>query len=420
MTKTRFRMAVAPLRRPLSTAAQPAVATVDALVAELRPVDPLVALRPAQLKATAERFVAGFPGDVLYAVKCNPEPAVLRALWHGGVRHFDCASPGEIRLVRQMFPDAAIHYMHPVKPVSAIREAYFRFGVRDFSLDSAEEIEKIMAATDGAQDLGLYIRLAMPKGQAAYDLSGKFGASLADAPALLCRARAVARRLGICFHVGSQCLDPSAYGRALDMAGAVIAEAGVAIDGIDVGGGFPVAYPDEEPPDLGAYFAAVKAGFAKLGLPAARLWCEPGRALVAAGASVVVQVQARRGDILHINDGTYGTLSDAGVPHLRFPARLVRPEGAIPAADLKGFSFYGPTCDSADYMAGPFFLPEDVQVGDWIELGQLGAYSTCLRTAFNGFDRVQLAEVSDRPLLRTPGHPEVEVATVPARARRAA
>jgi ornithine decarboxylase len=420
MTKTRFRAAVAPLRRSLSFS-QPAVSTVDALVGELRPVEPLVALRPAQLKATAERFVQSFPGDVLYAVKCNPEPAVLRALWRGGVRHFDCASPGEIRLVRQMFPDASIHYMHPVKAPAFIREAYFRFGVRDFSLDSAEEIEKIVAATDGAQDLGLYIRLAMPKGQAAYDLSGKFGAAMADAPDLLRQARAVARRLGLCFHVGSQCLDPSAYGRALAMAGAAIAESGVTVDGIDVGGGFPVAYPDEEPPDLDAYFAAIKTGFDMLGLPEARLWCEPGRALVAAGASVVVQVQARRGDVLYINDGTYGSLSDAGVPHLRFPARLVRPEGAEASAELIGFAFYGPTCDSADYMAGPFFLPADVQAGDWIELGQLGAYGTCLRTAFNGFERVQVAEVCDRPLLRTPGHPETGAApAVPARARHAA
>ncbi len=404
MNKLRSRVAVGPLRRPVSAPA-PIAPSVDRLVDQLRPAEPLYCARPQVMQATASRFVADFPGDVLYAVKCNPEPTVLRALWRGGVRHFDCASPGEIRVVRQLFPDAHIHYMHPIKQAAFIRQAYVEFGVRDFSLDSAEEIDKIVAATDGAQDLGLYIRLAMPKGQAAYDLSGKFGAAPEEAVQLLRKARAVSARLGLCFHVGSQCLDPSAYGRALELAGTVIAEAGVAIDGIDVGGGFPVSYPDVTPPELDLYFAAIREGFARLGLPAqAKLWCEPGRALVAAGASVVVQVEARRGDVLYINDGVYGSLSDAGAAKWRFPARAIRPEGKTEGA-LTGFSFYGPTCDSADFMAGPFLLPDDIGPGDWIELGQLGAYGACLRTGFNGFERVLIAEVADQPLLATPGHP---------------
>jgi ornithine decarboxylase len=387
------------------------VPAVDRLVAELRPAEPLYCLRPHVLEATAARFVAGFAGDVLYAVKCNPEPAVLRGLWRGGVRHFDCASPGEIRLVRQLFPAAQIHYMHPVKQASFIREAYAEHGVRDFSLDSVEEIDKIVAATDGAEDLGLYIRLAMPKGLATYDLSGKFGAPPALAVALLRRARAVSARLGLCFHVGSQCMDPDAYARALALAGAVIAEAGVPIDGIDVGGGFPVSYPDQIPPALDRYFTAIRDGFAALGLPPqARLWCEPGRALVAAGASVVAQVVARRGDVLHLNDGVYGSLSDAGTPKWRFPARALRPDGAPFSGALESFSFYGPTCDSADFMAGPFALPADIGTGDWIELGQLGAYGACLRTGFNGFERILIAEVADQPLLATPGHLALDAA----------
>jgi ornithine decarboxylase len=259
--------------------------------------------------------------------------------------------------------------------------------------------------TNGARDVGIYVRLAMPKGQTVYDLSGKFGAAPAEMPALLRQARAAAKRVGLCFHVGSQCLDPSVYERALELAGRVIEEAGVEIDGIDVGGGFPVSYPDATPPHLDLYFQAIRRGFARLGLPAAtRLWAEPGRALVAAGASLVVQVEARRGDVLYINDGIYGSLSDAGVPKFRFPARLLRMEGDVPAAETTGFSFYGPTCDSADFMAGPFFLPSDVKVGDWIELGQLGAYGACLRTSFNGFDRTLITEVRDEPLIATPGH----------------
>jgi ornithine decarboxylase len=415
MNKTRSRVAVGPLRRSAAALVQ-ALPTVDDLVAELRPVEPLYCLRPRVLAATASCFVDRFAGDVLYAVKCNPEPAVLRALWQGGVRHFDCASPGEIRLVRQLFADAHIHYMHPIKSAAFIRQAYFEYGVRDFSLDSVEEIDKIVAATEGAGDLGLYVRLAAPKGQASYDLSGKFGADPDLAAELLRRARGVAARLGLCFHVGSQCMEPLAYERTLELAGTVIAAAGVPIDGIDVGGGFPVSYPDQKPPDLNLYFAAIERGFAKLGLPSSvRLWCEPGRALVAAGASLVVQIVARRGDILHINDGVYGNLSDAGFPKWRFPARLIRLGEAASRGGRHQFSFYGPTCDSVDFMSGPFLLPRDADVGDWIELGQLGAYGTCLRTGFNGFERTLIAEVADRPLLATAGHPGLLV-----KARRAA
>jgi ornithine decarboxylase len=307
-----------------------------------------------------------------------------------------------------MFADAHIHYMHPIKPEAAVREAYFSHGVRDFSLDSVEEIEKIVRATEFADDLGLFIRIAMPKGSAKFDLSAKFGATVQAAAELLRLGRPVARRLGVCFHVGSQCLDPAAYGRALDMAGQAIRASGVAIDIVDVGGGFPVAYPGEVPPDLNDYFAAIAAGVQRLGLPAStRIWCEPGRALVAAGASVVVRVEAVRahaeGRVLHINDGVFGSLADAGAIGMRFPTRALRASEAA----LVETAFYGPTCDSADFMAGPFLVPADVKAGDYIELGQLGAYGTCLRTAFNGFDRVLIADVIDRPLIRTPGHPDV-------------
>jgi ornithine decarboxylase len=373
--------------------------TVDTLVAVERPEAPMHCLRPAAIAEATSAFVAGFPGDVLYAVKCNPDPAALRAVWDGGVRHFDCASAPEVALVRGLFPDAAIHFMHPVKSRPAIRAAWAA-GVRDFALDSADELAKIRQETDGGDDLGLFVRLALPRGRAAYDLSGKFGAPVEEAAALLRAARPFAARLGICFHVGSQCLDPLAWRDAMALAGAAIALAGVAVEIVDVGGGFPAAYPDMDPPPLGAFFAEVEAGFDALDLPAGtRLWAEPGRALVAGGVSVVVQVLLRRGDSLFVNDGVYGSLSDAGVPGFRFPARLVRPGGATAAMAQRGFVLFGPTCDSADRMAGPFMLPKDVAEGDWIELGQLGAYGACLRTAFNGFDDIRAVEVRDPPML---------------------
>jgi ornithine decarboxylase len=401
MSSLRVRSAVSPPRRHLHDASVAPLRSVDALIADLRPEEPVHCIRPAVLTAAAEDFIAAFPGDVLYAVKCNPDPVVLRALWAGGVRHFDCASPNEVLLVRQMFPDAEIHLMHPIKARSAIREAWLRHGVRDFVLDSATELAKIVdetAATGVAGDLGLIVRLALPKGSAVLDLSGKFGAEAAEAVSLLHTARPHAARLGVAFHVGSQCLDPLAWRRALQVAGEVIAAAGVAVDIVDVGGGFPVAYPDVEPPPLGAFIAEIEAEFERLDLPHARLWAEPGRALVAGGGSVVVQVQARRGDALYLNDGVYGSLADAGALGFRYPVRRIRPDGAEQSDAECGFSFFGPTCDSADVMRGPFFLPDDIGEGDWIEIGQLGAYGACLRTSFNGFDRARIVEVFDTPV----------------------
>jgi ornithine decarboxylase len=280
--------------------------------------------------------------------------------------------------------------------------------VRDFVLDSAGELAKILAETGGAGaarfgDLGLVVRLALPKGEAVYDLSGKFGAAPAEAAALLRAARPHAARLGVSFHVGSQCLEPLAWRRALVLVGEVIRDAGVPVEIVDVGGGFPVAYPGVEPPALGAFFAEIEAGFEALGLlEDAALWAEPGRALVAAGGSVVVQVQGRRGDALYVNDGVYGALSDAGLPGFTFPVRLIRPDAPpAPSPALREFTLFGPTCDSADRMRGPFPLPDDVREGDWIEIGQLGAYGACLRTGFNGFDRARIVEVRDRPMIHT-------------------
>ena len=403
MNLPRSRAAVSPLRRDFGAPALLDLPAVDDLVAVERPEEPMHCLRPAAIFAAARAFVSGFPGETLYAVKCNPEPAVLRALWAGGVRRFDCASAAEVSLVRSMFPEAGIHFMHPVKARSAIRGAWGRHGVRDFVLDSAEELAKILAETGGtgaADDLGLVVRLALPKGEAVHDLSGKFGAAPAEAAALLRVARPHAARLGVSFHVGSQCVEPLAWRRALALVGEVIREAGVPVEVVDVGGGFPVAYPGVEPPALGAFFAEIEAGFEALGLPeGTTLWAEPGRALVAAGGSVVVQVQHRRGNALYLNDGVYGALSDAGPPGFVFPVRLIRPDAPPPSAALRDFSLFGPTCDSADRMRGPFPLPEDVREGDWIEIGQLGAYGACLRTGFNGFDRARIVEVRDRPMI---------------------
>jgi len=253
--------------RPLGRAVFP---SVDAVVARIRPTDPLLCLRPATIVAAARRFVECFPGDVLYAVKCNPEPRVLRALWAGGVRHFDCASIAEVALVHKLLPMAEIHFMHPVKSRPAIRDTFDVYGVTDFAFDSADELAKILQETvpvglvGDPPILGLFVRLALPKGGAVYDLSGKFGAPLEEAIELLRAARPHAARLGISFHVGSQCLDPGAYATALTLAGRAIARSAVTVDIVDVGGGFPVGYPDMTPPPLGDYIAAIASASAAL------------------------------------------------------------------------------------------------------------------------------------------------------------
>jgi len=198
MSVTRTRSAVAALRRQF-VAPSRRLPTVDQVVAEDRPEEPMHCLRPTLVADTARAFVEAFPGDVLYAVKCNPDPAVLRALHVGGVRHFDCASLPEVRLVRDMLPDAAIHFMHPIKARGAIREAWERHAVRDFVFDSADELAKILnevAATGVPGELGLIVRLALPKGDAKLDLSGKFGADAAVAADLLRAARGWAATLG--------------------------------------------------------------------------------------------------------------------------------------------------------------------------------------------------------------------------------
>jgi ornithine decarboxylase len=383
------------------------------MVARLRPEEPLHCIRPASIAAAARSFVQSFNGDVLYAVKCNPEPAVLRALWHGGIRHFDCASITEVTLVRRLFPEAAIHFMHPVKSRSAIRDAWRLHGVRDFVFDSAAELQKILAEIPSRDSSpGLFVRLALPRFVAAIDLSTKFGADFETAVALLRAARPRAGQLGVAFHVGSQCMDPLAWREAMALAGEIISAAGVPVDVIDVGGGFPVAYPEIDPPPLATFMAEIHAAFDRLAMPGVKLWAEPGRALVAGGGSVVVQVQLRKGHMLYVNDGVFGSLSDAGALGFRFPARLIRPDLPITNAAGTAFSLFGPTCDSSDIMRGPFMLPEDVEEGDWIEIGQLGAYGACLRTGFNGFDRATLAEVRDPAMLETAGYePAAEAST---------
>ena len=169
----------------------------------------------------------------MYAVKTNPEPVVLKALSRAGIKHFDVASLTEIALVARECPKAAMYYMHPVKSRESILYAYHKFGVRCFALDSMDELTKIKEMTHNATDLALYIRITIPNEHAAYSLKGKFGIAGEEAVELMREARGVARKLGVCFHVGSQCMDPAGYTVALEHVRALADQASVKIDAVD-------------------------------------------------------------------------------------------------------------------------------------------------------------------------------------------
>ncbi|MDX2112541.1 MAG: type III PLP-dependent enzyme [Alphaproteobacteria bacterium] len=373
--------------------------SAEAMVGIKRPEHPVHCLRTHTIKRAATWFLNHFPGRVMYAVKTNPEPLALAAVYDAGVRDFDVASLAEVRAVAERFPGVRLFFMHPVKSREAIHAAYFEHGIRDFSLDSMDELAKILEVTEHATDLNLYVRLAMNSEGAAYSLAGKFGVSMSDAPALLQATRAVSEKLGLCFHVGSQCMEPQAYSIAMAKASQLVADSGVKVDVLDIGGGFPSIYPGLTPPPLSDYMSAIKQALKKHpAFDTCQILCEPGRALVAEGGSVVVRVEARKGNMLYLNDGTYGTLFDAGVPGFVYPVKAIRPGGTL-SSEQAEFGFFGPTCDSMDAMKGPFHLPVDIAEGDWIEIGQLGAYGATMRTNFNGFYSDETVELADKPMM---------------------
>lgn len=368
----------------------------SAVVRALSPDEPVIINRPHAAARAARFFVEKFPGKSLYAVKANPSPELLRVLWASGVTHYDVASIAEVRLVRAILPEAVLCFMHPVKPRAAIAEAYKVHGVRTFSLDSHEELDKIVDATAGAEDLSLCVRLRVSSDYSELSLASKFGVDLADAAPLLQATRQVADALGVCFHVGSQAMTPFAYVQALERVRAAIVDASVTVDIVDVGGGFPSIYPGMEPPPLEDYFGAIHRAAESLPVSySSELWCEPGRALCAEYNSMIVRVEKRRGDELYVNDGAYGALYDAAHVGWRFPVRSL---AAGRGDDHAAFAFYGPTCDDADYMEGPFALPADTQPGDYVEVGMLGAYGAAMKTAFNGFGQTVVVEADDEPM----------------------
>ncbi|MDA7770018.1 type III PLP-dependent enzyme [Candidatus Pelagibacter sp.] len=373
--------------------------TVDDLINQLKPEKPIYCIRKKSIQLASTYFRNKFPGKVLYAVKTNPNPEVLKTIAESGIENFDIASIQEIKDIRAINPNAKCSYMHTVKSRESIKEAYFNYNVKAFSLDTKDELIKIIETTNEAKDLELFIRVAVSNEHAEIDLSTKFGASISEATALLRLTKQYAKKIGLSFHVGSQCMHPISYTKGIADIGNIIKKTKIIPDYINIGGGFPAIYPDLVPQSLDNYFEEIKKGLSNLKLEKLpKILCEPGRALVAESGSTIVRVNLRKKQKLYINDGTYGTLFDAGTPNIVYPSRLIKSGKAI-SKKLTAFDFYGPTCDSMDYMKGPFLLPNNIKENDYIELGQLGAYGLTFRTQFNGFYSNEIYEVEDEPIM---------------------
>ena len=373
--------------------------SVEELVNQLKPTEPVYCIRKKSIQLASKYFQNKFPGKVLYAVKTNPHPIVLKTIIESGVKNFDVASIKEIEAIRKIKPNAKCSYMHTVKSRESIKEAYFKHKIKSFSLDTKDELIKIIESTNQAKDLELFVRVAVSNEHAEIDLSKKFGAINSEATGLLRLAKQYAKKIGLSFHVGSQCMHPISYAKGISEIGNIIKKTKIVPDVINIGGGFPTIYPDLVPQSLDNYFDEIKKNLKNLNLKKLpEIICEPGRAIVAESGSTIVRVNLRKKQKLYINDGTYGTLFDAGVPNIVYPSKLIT-SGRIISKKLTSFDFYGPTCDSMDYMKGPFILPKNIKENDYIELGQLGAYGLTFRTQFNGYYSDSIYEVEDDPIM---------------------
>jgi len=361
----------------------PHFASPEAVVAALSPSTPVYCVRPAALHRAARLFLDHFPGDVLYAVKCNPGAHILRELSHAGIRHFDTASLPEIEQIVEGFPDATAYFMHPIKSRDAIESAYKNHSVRHYVVDHASELEKISEIIAPSREVVILVRLAVHHEGAFYELSSKFGASVDDAVEQLQLAEQRGYSVGLAFHVGSQCLEPAAFCQGLKLVAEAAERSSVELTCVDVGGGFPGNYLESVAPTIPEYLKAISDATADLRLPeGCRLLCEPGRALAEEGESLIVQVQLRKTHSIYLNDGIYGGLSKENYG-LRVPIRVVKTRDF--ASTTQPFTAFGPTCDSLDVCSKPISLPEDIREGDWLEFGRVGAYSAACRTRFNGF-----------------------------------
>jgi ornithine decarboxylase len=379
------------MNAPVNFDALPRFASSLKAIESLKPTEPLYLVHPEQFAIAAKQFLGGFPGDVLYAVKANPHPIALTQLWNAGVRHFDTASLGEIEAVRSLLPDAICHFMAPVRLPGQARAAVETYGVTDFVVDSEAELDKLLAETGKPAKLRVFVRLVASLGGALLELSSKYGCRPEEAAKLLKRIKASGAAPCLTFHVGSQCLSPFSYAQAIEIAQQAIRLSGAPIAALDIGGGFPTAYVGQEPPPPHWYFDMIRTALDNLSVKNVPVMCEPGRALVGQGISLVTQVVMRRGDRLYLNDGIYGSFDEQRFASFEadYPPTAIALDAKGKAKTLTGekrpFRAYGPTCDSADVLPRPVMVPDSIATGDFVLFDAMGAYTVSSRSAFNGY-----------------------------------
>lgn len=357
-----------------------------------QPDHPVHYFAPSILRAKARRFINGFNGLVTFAVKANPDPAVLQNLIASGVTAFDVASPNEIKLLHDLAPKVALHYNNPVRSRSEIRFAHER-GVRSYSVDGMREFSKLaeIVPSDGVE---ISVRFRLPVEGAKYDFGSKFGASPREAVELLRTVKDAGFIPSITFHPGTQCEDPQAWHSYITEAARIATEADVTLNRLNVGGGFPCNYNDNTP-DLEGFFAlidnTVSEAFPR-NPPA--LVCEPGRAMVADAFSHATRVKSiNDSEEVYLNDGIYGGLSEFIVIDVLRPFSVISPSGEVRNAPNTPVTVFGPTCDSLDVLPKKIPLPADVQDDDYILFQKMGAYVNCVTTNFNGYGKMETVTV---------------------------
>ena len=355
------------------------------------PADPVLLFAPSVLQATARRFIDGFPGLVTYAVKSNPDEMVVQNLSAAGVRGFDVASPFEIRMIRRLAPDAALHYHNPVRSRAEIAVAV-EYGVKSYSVDSHSELKKLaeMVPADGTE---ISVRFKLPVNGSAYNFGAKFGATAEAAVDLLRAVVAYGFIPSLTFHPGTQMADPMIWDAYIRKAAWISHEAGIQIARLNVGGGFPSHRQVAMVPPLEQIFAIIdRATGEAFGTNRPALVCEPGRGMVADAFAVVCRVKAvRDGGHVFLNDGYYGSLNELCLIGMIDRMAVISSEGHKRTGALEGRVLFGPTCDSTDRLPGEIMLPGDIAEGDFLIVQGMGAYSTVTNTAFNGFGNLTIA-----------------------------
>lgn len=316
---------------------------------------------------------------VFYAVKANPEPAVLRTLAEAG-SGFDVASPGEIALLDGLGGERC--YANPVRKPAEVSAAATA-GVRLFVTDSAEDLRVLAANAPGASVLA---RIAVDEAGSATPFGGKFGCAEPEAARLLREAaRHGLKPAGVSFHVGSQQTRPAAWADAIAAAARVARQAGSPIRLLDLGGGFPVRY--REPVPGVAEYAAVIRDAVRRHFPgqAPELAVEPGRLLVAEAGTLhteVVRVSERHDGRrwVYLDVGRYGGLAETEGEAIGY--RLATPHDGGPVGPAV---LAGPTCDGDDVLYREVTLPLALRAGDPVRLLAAGAYTASYASVgFNG------------------------------------